>query len=105
MNNSQTDISLTSDVSQTINSFRKEVNQLGADDIGTVHQSITDFVKKEMEENPYRTLSSAIAIGFGLGNLGAQDAKNAAIHVAKLISLRALSNLEVQKPGEPNGNK
>jgi hypothetical protein len=83
-----------------IDSVKKEMNQLATEDVSTVGQNLTKLVAREMKDNPYETLASAVVLGIGLAHMNSMHLRSGLIHFAKLIGMRALSNLEAPKSQE-----
>ena len=87
-----------------LNDLRKEVNRLSTDDISSVMHSIGKVLEEKISADPYRTLATALGIGFGLTALNRSHLKHGAIRIGKLVAVKAISNMDAapQISGEQN---
>lgn len=77
--------------------IKDEIDHLANEDLGTVGKGLFHFFEEELNENPYQTLATAVGIGFGLGSLKKDDIKSGALHLGRLIAMRALSGMDTKK--------
>ncbi len=87
-----------------LNDLRKEVNRLSTDDISSVIHSVGKVLEAKITEDPYRTLATALGIGYGLSALNRSHLKHGAIRIGKLVAMKAISNMDSapQITGEQN---